>query len=123
MREIFVPEDKYNGQKHYSYPLLLLSETPAVVVGYGPFGRPLTHPSMGLTRLPVQHHSVESHFRQQPFNISAGFDAAGRLKRYFCNVATPSTFADGVISSIDLDLDLVVAPDLSYHVEDEEEFA
>lgn len=122
MSNILVQEYKYAGQKHYSYPATLLSESPELVIIYGAYGRPLTHPGRGLTNVPIDNHSIEFHFKDRPYNVSAGFYADGRFRGYYCNVTTPATLTDGLLSSVDLDLDLVVSADLAYQVEDEDEF-
>ena len=41
---------------------------------------------------------------------------------YYCNINTPPAIANGVLSYIDLDIDILVQPDLSYQVLDVEEF-
>jgi protein associated with RNAse G/E len=122
MAEILVQSYKYPGVKHYSYPARLLAETSDLVIIYGPWERPLTHPGKGLVNVPIPNQSIEFHFLHRPYNVAAAFDEAGRLRCYYCNVATPATFQPPLLSATDLDLDLVVRPDLTYTVEDEDEF-
>lgn len=122
MRPMHVQEYKYGGVKHYSYPVRLISAAADVIIVYGAIGRPLNHPGRGLVNLPLNNESVEFHFTQRPYNVIAGWNPDGSFRHYYCNVATPATLEGKTVSCTDLDLDLVVRPDLTYHVEDEDEF-
>lgn len=122
MRTVSVQEYKYGGRRHYSYPVRLIEERPDVVIVHGPYGRPLTHPGRGLVDWPVPNESIEFHFTTRPYSVSAGWNADGSFLHYYCNITTPAALSDDVLSSIDLDLDLIVWEDLSYRVEDEDEF-
>lgn len=122
MRALLVQQYKYGGRKHYSYPVHLIEERPDVIIVHGPYGRPLTHPGRGWVDWPVPNESIEFHFTARPYTISAGWNGDGSFRHYYCNVNTPATLQDGVLSSVDLDLDLLVTADLSWRVEDEDEF-
>ena len=45
-----------------------------------------------------------------------------RLLRFYCNINTPPILFDGALTFIDLDVDLLVDPDYSFQVLDEDEF-
>lgn len=122
MRELLVQEYKFNGDKHYSYPALLLSQTSTGLILYGPYGRPLTHPRRNLQNVPIPNYSVEFFFFNRPYNIAAAWDEAGAFRHYYCNVATPARLEGDVVHCTDLDLDLSINRDLIYTVEDEDEF-
>jgi protein associated with RNAse G/E len=49
-------------------------------------------------------------------------DPDGRLKNFYCNVNQPPVFDGDVLSYIDLDIDVLVAPDLTYKILDVEDF-
>ena len=67
---------------------------------------------------------VEAYFSQRGYNIFAMYDVDdGQLKGWYCNVTRPAVFQDGQISYVDLALDLLVYPDGSSLVLDEDEFA
>ena len=44
------------------------------------------------------------------------------MKSFYCNINLPPVLDQGVLSYIDLDIDVLVAPDFSYRVVDTEEF-
>lgn len=46
----------------------------------------------------------------------------GELRSYYCNVNVPPTFDGQILSYIDLDIDILVHPDLSYQILDMDEF-
>jgi uncharacterized protein len=46
-----------------------------------------------------------------------------KLKNFYCNVNQPPQFDGRVLSYVDLDIDVLVAPDLTYEILDEDDFA
>ncbi len=65
---------------------------------------------------------IECYFRSQPFNVFAVYSPQGRLKGWYCNVLEYTDFAEDAIGWADLALDLLVMPDGSQTVLDEDEF-
>jgi hypothetical protein len=67
---------------------------------------------------------VETFYSDRGYNI---FEVHAReddaLKGWYCNVARPAELSDGVVSYVDLALDLLVFPDRRQLVLDEDEFA
>ena len=49
-------------------------------------------------------------------------DADRGLKNFYCNVNQPPQFDGSVLSYIDLDIDVLVAPDLTYKILDIDDF-
>lgn len=67
---------------------------------------------------------VELYFNARWYNIFEVHDRDDdRVKCWYCNVCKPAVFADGMISYVDLALDLLVYPDGRMLVLDEDEFA
>jgi len=66
----------------------------------------------------------EHYYRKQRFNIFEVYDADGRLKGWYCNLAHPPEISDGgrEIRWRDLALDMVALPDGTHRFEDEDEF-
>lgn len=44
------------------------------------------------------------------------------MKSFYCNVNQPPSFDGRVLSYVDLDIDVLVAPDLTYQILDEDDF-
>lgn len=122
MSQLLVQEYKYNGAKHYSYPVHLLSQTADLLIVHGALRRPLNHPGRKLWNWPVPNQTIEYHFMDRPYNVMAGWHPDGSFQRYYCNIATPAKLEGGIISSVDLDLDLTIDAGFRYTVEDEDEF-
>ena len=66
---------------------------------------------------------LESYYTDHWYNIFAIHDREdGQIKGWYCNIAKPAVIEDGVVSYIDLALDLWVAVDGTQTVLDEDEF-
>ena len=66
---------------------------------------------------------VETFYADRWYNVFAIHDIDDdRLKGWYCNISYPAEFGDGIISYIDLALDLLVYPDGRQLVLDEDEF-
>ena len=80
----------------------------------------------------VQHHllgdiprgtrTIEYYWLDCWYNVFQFLDDEGRTRLYYCNVSSPPTLDREVLSYVDLDIDLLVQPDLSYTVLDLDEF-
>jgi hypothetical protein len=67
---------------------------------------------------------VEAFFSDRWYNIFEVHDRADdHLKGWYCNVCFPAEFTEGQVSYVDLALDLLVFPDGTQKVLDEDEFA
>jgi len=66
---------------------------------------------------------VEYYYTERWYNIFVIYDRDdGRLKGWYCNIGKPAVFEDGVVSYIDLALDLWVSTTGQQTVLDEDEF-
>ncbi len=66
---------------------------------------------------------VETHYSDRWYNVLAVHDVdTGLLKGWYCNITRPAKIENDSLSAEDLSLDLVVLPDGSQHVLDEDEF-
>src|SRR5713226_6659627 len=80
----------------------------------------------------VKHHllgdirhgtrTIEYYWLDRWYNVFRFLEDDGKTRLYYCNINMPPTFEDGTLSYIDLDIDILVQPDLSYQVLDLEEF-
>jgi uncharacterized protein len=66
---------------------------------------------------------VEYYYAERWYNIFAVYDRDdGQVKGWYCNIGKPAVFEDGVVSYIDLALDLWVSTNGQQTVLDEDEF-
>ncbi len=66
--------------------------------------------------------SIEYYWLDRWYNIFRFAEPTGELRSYYCNVNVPPTFDGQILSYVDLDIDILVEPDLSYRVVDLEDF-
>ncbi|GAP21766.1 DUF402 domain-containing protein [Leptolinea tardivitalis] len=109
-------------QETWRYDGKVISRTPESVLLEAYFNRPdkLFH---GIL-LREGDRFVEKYFNDRWYNIFEIHDCdTDVLKGWYCNVTYPAVFEDGVVSYVDLALDLLVYPDGRQLVLDEDEFA
>ena len=66
--------------------------------------------------------STEYYWLDRWYNIFRFATPEGQLKSYYCNINVPPIFNGHTLSYIDLDIDVLIQPDLSYRVLDTEDF-
>ncbi|MCC6568141.1 MAG: DUF402 domain-containing protein [Anaerolineales bacterium] len=67
---------------------------------------------------------VEYYYSDRWYNIFAIYDRDdGQLKGWYCNIGKPAVIEDGVVSYVDLALDLWVSANGAQTILDEDEFA
>lgn len=66
--------------------------------------------------------SLEYYWLDRWYNVFRFAQPNGELRNYYCNINVPPTFDGEILRYIDLDLDILVAPDFSYQVLDVEDF-
>ena len=66
--------------------------------------------------------SLEYYWLDRWYNVFRFMSPTGALQNFYCNVNIAPVLHRGVLSYIDLDMDILVAPDLSFTVLDEDEF-
>ena len=66
--------------------------------------------------------STEYYWLDRWYNVFRFSGRDGNLRNYYCNVNQPPSFDGHVLSYIDLDIDVLVAPDLTYKILDLDDF-
>jgi protein associated with RNAse G/E len=99
-----------------------VAETDSYVLTYMPAGTVVTHFTRGITF--AQAFPTFAFWYRSPrfYSIHIGVDGDGNLLRIYCNVNTPVSIGNGTLQVVDLDLDVVVQPDLAWTVVDQDEF-
>lgn len=75
-----------------------------------------------LGKITCGTHSLEYYWLDRWYNVFRFAQPGGELRNYYCNVNVPPTLSGDVLSYVDLDLDILVAPDFSYQILDQEDF-
>lgn len=111
---------KYDGLLHRTWPAELLRQEGPLIVLDATFSAEVIHDLLGTIASGTQ--SLEYYWLDRWYNVFRFAEPDGTLRNYYCNVNVPPTFDGEILSYVDLDLDILVEPDLSYRILDVEEF-
>lgn len=111
----------YQGNEIWRYEGRLISRSPNKIIVEAYFDREDT-PVAGVT-LRRGDRFIETYFSDRWYNIyEIQEQASGNPKLWYCNIGHPAEIADNSIAYRDLALDLLVFPDGTQQVLDEDEF-
>jgi hypothetical protein len=109
------------GDVTWQYDGKIVRQEANAVILEALFNRPDT-PFMDIV-LKENDRFVETFYSDRWYNIFEIYDRDdGRIKGWYCNVGKPAVIEDGVVSYVDLALDLWVSVDGKQTVLDEDEF-
>lgn len=117
---ITVNARKLDGQIHRSWNCALVRENYELWEFVGIFETEIRHPLLGIIR--PETVSYEFYWKTRWYNVFRFHEPEGDLRNFYCNVNLPPVFEEGVLNYVDLDIDILVAPDFSFQVLDLEEF-
>jgi protein associated with RNAse G/E len=112
---------KYDLAPHVEWQARLVRADAGGVVTLAVPGTTLLHHTRGL-RIPQDHYCLSLFPRDAWHNAMLDFDQDGRPLGVYCNVAMPYQWASDCLTWVDLDLDIVMAPDRAIALVDEDEF-
>ena len=111
---------KYDGREHRRWPARIAKREGPLLILDAVFEDEIEHDLLGtIARGTV---STEYYWLDRWYNVFRFSDADGKLKNYYCNVNQPPSFDGEVLRYIDLDIDVLVAPDLTYKILDLDDF-
>ncbi|MFM9904272.1 MAG: DUF402 domain-containing protein [Pyrinomonadaceae bacterium] len=119
-REILINSRKYDNRIRRSWKGGLISESDELLIVVGKFYSEVEHDDLGCIKNGTV--SFEHFWLDRWYNVFRFHEPEGQLRNYYCNIAMPPTFADGVLDYVDLDLDVVVWADLRYEIVDRDDF-
>jgi uncharacterized protein len=117
---IFVHSCKHDGHVHRRWPARVARREGTLVVLDAVFEEEVRHTLIGT--IEAGTHSIEFFWTDRWYSVFRFQTPDGRLLRFYCNINTPARLDDGVLSFVDLDVDVLVSPDYSYTILDEDEF-
>ena len=118
--DVRVSVQKYDGREHRRWPARLAKREGTLLVLDAVFEDEIEHDLLGtIARGTV---STEYYWLDRWYNVFRFSDRDGKLQNYYCNVNQPPSFDGHVLSYIDLDIDVLVAPDLTYKILDLDDF-
>jgi hypothetical protein len=112
-----------SAKSHLWYEMTVVSDDGDHLIVEGPYAEAADR-DLGYTRLRQGDWFVEHYWRSRWYSVKAIHDQARTLKGWYCDIARPVEVTTGVVTSVDLDLDVWVSADASVVLTlDEDEFA
>jgi len=118
---ITVQARKFDGRLHREWQARLVSQDDSLIVVEGVFEDEIRHPQLGL--IAPGTLSTEYYWTSRCYSVFRFRAPGGELRNYYCNINLPAEFDGSVLTFVDLDIDVLVAPDFSLRILDEDEFA
>lgn len=112
---------KYDGRITRRWEASLKRRAGALLVFDAVFNEEIQHPLLGTIARGTL--STEYFWTNQWYSIFRFSEPSGTLRNFYCNIQMPPTFDGQVLTYVDLDIDVLVAPDLSYQILDKDEFS
>lgn len=91
-----------------------------LIVLEGVFEDEVRHPLLGT--IGAGTLSTEFFWTNRWYSVFRFREPHGRLRNFYGNLNTPPRLEGGILSFVDLDIDVLVRPDFAYTILDEEEF-
>jgi protein associated with RNAse G/E len=120
-QQVIVSACKYDGAEHRRWSARIKSCDDDLLILDAEFAEDIEHNLLGLVARGTL--SIEYYWLNRWYNIFRFLNPNGELRSFYCNVNIPPVFDGRVLSYVDLDIDILVAPDMSYQIVDEDEFA
>jgi protein associated with RNAse G/E len=111
---------KYDGQEYRRWPARIAGIEGPLLVLDAVFDEEIEHDLLGT--ISSGTISTEYYWLDRWYNVFRFSDSERKLKNFYCNVNQPPVFDGRVLSYIDLDIDVLVAPDLTYKILDVVDF-
>ena len=111
---------KYDGREHRRWPARIAKREGSLLILDAVFDEEIQHDLLGT--IASGTISTEYYWLDRWYNIFRFSDPAGRLQNFYCNINEPPQFDGHTLSYIDLDIDVLVAPDLTYKILDMDDF-
>jgi protein associated with RNAse G/E len=119
--EITVRVLKYDGAEYRRWNGSLARREGSLMVLDAAFAFEVQHHLLGDIQRGTR--TIEYYWLDRWYNVFRFLGDDGGTRLYYCNVNMPPKLEDDVLTYIDLDIDVLVQPDLSYQVLDLDEFA
>lgn len=117
---VTVHSRSYDGRIKRSWRARLSRLEDSLIVLEGVFEEEVRHALLGT--IAEGTLSTEFFWTDRWYSVFRFREPGGALRNFYGNINTPVTLSDGVLSFRDLDIDVLVTPEFSYQILDEEEF-
>ena len=117
---IIVSVFKYDGSEHRRWPARIAKADGPLLILDAVFDEEIEHDLLGT--ISSGTISTEYYWLDRWYNVFRFSDPDQKLKSFYCNINVPPHFDGHDLSYIDLDIDVLVEPDLTYKILDEDDF-
>ena len=111
---------KYDGSDHRQWSGTVSRRDGSLLQLDAAFSIDVSHGLLGQIRQGTR--LVEYYWLDRWYNVFRFLNDDGSTRLFYCNVTTPPKMEDELLTYIDLDIDVLARPDLSYQVLDADEF-
>ena len=111
---------KYDGAEYRRWDATVTKEDGSLLVLDAEFDIDVTHDLLGEIRRGTR--TVEYFWLDRWYNVFRFLTAEGLTYLWYCNINVPPRFEYGLLTYIDLDVDILVQPTFSHQVLDLDEF-
>jgi protein associated with RNAse G/E len=118
--EILVRTYKYDGHEHRSWRARVIKNESPLLILDATFEEDIEHSLLG--KIASGTLSTEYYWLDRWYNVFRFSDPNQELKSFYCNINLPPTFDGELLKYVDLDIDVLVQPDLSLQVLDLDDF-
>ena len=118
---ITVNSRKFDWAIRRTWQCELIEQRDSLLVLVGEFDIDVTHTDLGEIKKGTV--SYEYYWLDRWYNIFRFHEPTGELRNFYCNINVPPVFEDDVLDYVDLDIDVLLKPDLSFVVLDREDYA
>ena len=119
-KTILVRTLKYDGFEHRRWSARVLKCDFPLLVLDAAFDETIEHEFLGTINSGTL--STEYYWLDRWYNVFRFSGPDQQLKSYYCNVNMPPNIDGSTLSYIDLDIDILVKPDLTYQILDLDDF-
>src|SRR5438552_6386657 len=111
---------KYDGTEHRRWEANIVDQRDSLIVLEGVFEGEVEHQLMG--RIASGTRSLEYYWLDRYYNVFRLAEQSSKFRSFYCNIGTPAELENGMLTYVDLDIDVLVEPDFSYRVIDLDDF-
>jgi hypothetical protein len=111
---------RYNGAEYRRWNARVRSNDDTLIVLEAEFEIEVRHDSLGT--IPKGTRTIEYYWLDRWYNLFQFLKEDGSTRVWYCNINTPPEIKANELNYVDLDIDILVQPDLSYQVLDLAEF-
>ena len=112
---------KYDGAEYRRWSAALERQDDSLIVLDAAFADEVQHDLLGNIKCGTR--TIEYYWFDRWYNVFRFLEEDSTTKVFYCNVNMPPALRGGILSYIDLDIDILVQRDFSYQVLDLDEFA